>query len=209
MAYRQDSFAVGEYYHLYSRGVDKRKIFLNAQDYRKFLFLLYVCNSEKSIVLRDIGENFERGETLVDIGAYCLMPNHFHLLVRERVDGGISRYMRKVLTSYSMYFNLKNQRQGKLFDSPFKSSWVGSDKYLKYMYSYIHLNPAKLIDKDWRKFIYNKGSLMDYCFSYNNSSISEYRTKKYKILNPIQFPEYFANRSDHKEELKGWLEFTP
>ena len=100
MALRREPFAVEEYYHLYSRGVDKRKIFLNAQDYRKFQFLMYVCNSEKSIVLRNIGKNFDRGRTIVDVGAFCLMPNHFHILVREKIENGISLYMRKLLTGY-------------------------------------------------------------------------------------------------------------
>ncbi len=105
MALRKQQFSVGEYYHLYDRGVEKRKIFQSTQDYKHFIFLMYICNTEKSIVLRDIGKKFNRGETIVDIGAYCLMPNHFHILIKEKIDGGISMYMRKLMTSFSMYFN--------------------------------------------------------------------------------------------------------
>src|SRR3989344_9576413 len=150
MATRKDPLVVNEYYHLYSRGVEKRKIFQSVNDYNHFIFLMYICNTAKSIVLRDVDKNFDRGETIVDIGAYCLMPNHFHILLKGKTDGGISNYMLKLLTEYSMYFNKKYKRTGRLFESVFKSSHVDSEEYLKYLYSYIHLNPAKLIDKNWR-----------------------------------------------------------
>src|SRR3989344_5942831 len=151
MALRKQSFVAGEYYHLYNRGTEKRIIFLDEKDYERFLFLMYICNSIKSIILRDVDENFERGETIVDIGAYCLMPNHFHILAYEKMEGGISQYMRKLLTAYSMYFNKKYKRTGKLYSGVFKSIHANSDRYLKYLYSYIHLNPAKLINKNWRE----------------------------------------------------------
>ena len=206
MALRKDPLVVGEYYHLYNRGVDKRKIFLLQQDYRKFLFLMYVCNSQKSIILRDIGKNFDRDETIVDIGAFCLMPNHFHILVKEKVEGGISTYMRKLLTGYSMYFNRKNSRKGKLFDGAFKSSYATDDRYLKYLYSYIHFNPSKLIDSEWKQNITRDSEkLLDYCFSYSYSSIGEYRSGNYRITQPDAFPSYFLSASEHKSELSDWL----
>src|SRR3989344_2913843 len=120
MALRKQNFVPGEFYHLYNRGTDKRKIFLDEQDYEHFLFLMYICNTTKSIELRNISENFERGETIIDIGAYGLMPNHFHILVHEKIDGGISKYMLKLMTSYSMYFNKKYERTGKLYEGVFK-----------------------------------------------------------------------------------------
>ncbi|HEV7423627.1 MAG TPA: transposase, partial [Candidatus Paceibacterota bacterium] len=138
MALRKQSFAIDEYYHLYNRGTEKRIIFLNKQDYRHFLFLMYICNTVKSIELRNIGENFDREETIVYIGAYCLMPNHFHILVREKIENGISTYMRKLLTAYSMYFNKKYERTGKLYEGVFKSIHASKDAYLKYLYSYTH-----------------------------------------------------------------------
>jgi len=209
MALRREPFAVEEYYHLYSRGVDKRKIFLNAQDYRKFQFLMYVCNSEKSIVLRNIGKNFDRGRTIVDVGAFCLMPNHFHILVREKIENGISLYMRKLLTGYSMYFNLKHTREGKLFDGAFKAINASDDRYLKYLYSYIHLNPAKLIDKNWKNSVRGDNKeILNFCLSYPNSSIGEYKASSYKIINPQRFPDYFSSPTSHMEELAEWLQIT-
>lgn len=208
MALRKQVFAPGEYYHLYNRGTEKRIIFLDEQDYRHFLFLMYICNTEKSITLRSVGEFFERGEEIVDIGAYCLMPNHFHILVREKIEAGISKYMRKLLTGYSMYFNKKYKRTGKLYENVFKSIHAAKDNYLKYIYSYIHLNPAKLIDKNWKE---NKNKspikLLQYVFEYPYSSLKEYTNQKFKIINPSQFPAYFKKPNDHKKELFGWLDF--
>ncbi|OGI45922.1 hypothetical protein A2121_00775 [Candidatus Nomurabacteria bacterium GWB1_40_6] len=208
MTLRKDSFASGEFYHLYNRGTEKRVIFLDKADYDYFLFLMYICNTTKSIKLRDVGENFDREETIVDIGAYCLMPNHFHILVHEKKEGGISKYMLKLMTGYSMYFNKKYKRIGKLYEGVFKSTYANADVYLKYLYSYIHLNPAKLIDKNWKE---NKNknitNLLNYVFAYKCSSLKEYTISKFIIVNPVPFPNYFRKPMDHKKELFEWLSF--
>jgi REP element-mobilizing transposase RayT len=205
MAIRKHPFVVGEFYHLYNRGVERRKLFIDRADYEHMMFLLYICNSQKSIKLRDLGKTFERGETIVDIGAYCLMPNHLHLLTREKQEEGISLYMRKVMTAYSMYFNKKYTRTGTLFEGVFKSTHCGDDRYLKYLYSYIHLNPAKIIDKNWRE-SKNKerAKLTEYVFNYKYSSLQEYLYKPH-IINPKPFPTYFVKPKDHKKELLEWL----
>jgi putative transposase len=208
MALRKQSFAIDEYYHLYNRGTEKRVIFLDVQDYHHFLFLMYICNTEKSIELRNVGENFDRGETIIDIGAFCLMPNHFHVLVREKIKNGISTYMRKLLTSYSMYFNKKYKRTGKLYEGVFKSTYVNKDTYLKYLYSYVHLNPAKIIDKNWKEHNdHNTAKLLDHVFKYPYSSLKEYAEEKFRIINPTVFPSYFKKPIDHKKELFEWLSF--
>ena len=206
MALRKQSFAVGEFYHLYNRGTEKRKIFLDKQDYSYFLFLMYVCNTEKSIKLRDISKKFDREETITDIGGYCLMPNHFHILIREKTEGGISKYTLKLMTGYSMYFNKKYDRTGKLYEGVFKSSHLSNNNYLKYIYSYMHLNPAKLIDRNWRENKQrNSAKLLAYSWSYPYSSLKEYINEKFKILDPQHFPTYFKNPLGHKKELLEWL----
>ena len=208
MTLRKETFAPDEYYHLYNRGTEKRGIFLEKQDYEHFLFLMYICNTTKSIELRRIGENFYRGATIVNIGAYCLMPNHFHIFVKEKIDNGISKYMHKLMTSYSMYFNKKYKRTGKLYEGIFKSTYIDNDNYLKYLYSYIHLNPAKLIDKNWKENkTKNVNNLLNHVFSYPYSSLKEYINQKFKILNPSEFPYYFKKPNDHKKELFEWLNF--
>src|SRR3989344_1270124 len=117
MAYRRIAFAPDEWYHCYNRGVDKRTIFEEPRDYERFLEALYLSNATESIPRGTFQHlphseiiNLERTEPIVAIGAYCLMPNHFHLLIKESVEGGISRFMHRVGTSYTMYFNIKRKR---------------------------------------------------------------------------------------------------
>ena len=111
MSNRKVSFAEGEYYHIYNRGTNKMPIFLDKNDYSRFIQSLFVLNSDSGIKFSDISPGytwtFDRGNTLTDIGAYCLMPNHFHLLVRAKNDTNVSVFMQKLMTSYSMYFNKK------------------------------------------------------------------------------------------------------
>jgi putative transposase len=206
MGLRRTPLVAGEYYHLYNRGVEKRIIFLDKEDYFHFLKLLYICNSKKSITFRNLGKSFERGETIVDIGAYCLMPNHFHLLCHEKIESGISIFMKKLLTAYAMYFNKKYERSGILFQGRFKSEHASTDKYLKYLYAYIHLNPAKLKESKWRELkSYNSGELLNYIKEYPYSSLYEYINNKIKITNPDKFPEYFSNGKAHIKDLFQWL----
>lgn len=146
----REPFAIGEWYHCYSRGVDKRKIFLNKRDYERFMLSLYVGNSHSKIHPSDkqnksFHESLARiiiKDPLVEIGSYCLMPNHFHILIREITEGGIALFMQKVLTGYTMYFNKKNKRNGSLFSGTFHSRHIEDDRYLKKIVSYIHINPV-------------------------------------------------------------------
>lgn len=212
MGYRKQPFALDEYYHLYSRGVEKRVIFLDEEDHNHFLFLMHACNTQRNFKVRDLNDNFDKGEPIVSIGAYCLMPNHFHILTRERIKGGISTYMRKLLTGYAMYFNKKYERTGRLFESTFKSSYAGTDRYLKYLYAYIHLNPAKLIDKSWKEKRRKPISdLLQFSSEYRYSSLCLYLGQTQKIagdiIDPANFPPYFKRANDHKAELFSWLSY--
>lgn len=207
------SFTEGEHYHLYNRGVDKRIIFSSATDYRRFLILLYLANSEHDIRIGNIPkstryEDFfvrERGEPLVAIGAYCLMPNHFHLLVTPLIKDGISRYMLKLQTGYAMYFNTKNERSGSLFQGPFRSTHVDDDRYLQYLYSYIHLNPAKLRDPQWKENVRSRNELLKFVECYPYSSYSAYLNTTHIITNPTMFPDYFSSRDDVVSHIADWL----
>ena len=115
---RKDPFITGEYYHIYNRGIDKRVIFKSENDYKRFIMLLYICNSKDNLFRLDNLINqqqkefneimiLDRGELIVSIGAWCLMNNHFHLLIKQEIDGGITKFMRKLGTGYSMFFNIK------------------------------------------------------------------------------------------------------
>lgn len=157
MGYRRVPFAVDEYYHCYNRGVDKRVVFGRKKEYQRFQELLYLANDTRPIQ-RSFLENYvheeifslPRLQPIVAIGAYCLMPNHIHILIREIIDGGISRFMHKVGTGYTMYFNIAHQRVGNLFVKPFRSKHVDSDVYLQHVGNYIHLNPAELSEAGWK-----------------------------------------------------------
>ncbi|MBI2052978.1 MAG: transposase [Candidatus Ryanbacteria bacterium] len=149
------SFAVGEYYHLYNRGNNKQPIFLSKNDYQRFQRLLYLCNSTQPVAMKDIPAEkiflFERNKTLVDIGAYCIMPNHFHLLVKEKLKRGISMFIQKLATAYSMYFNKRRERTGKLFEGVFRSAHIDDDIHPRHLYAYIHLNPLGRVNKQWKE----------------------------------------------------------
>jgi putative transposase len=219
---RNLTFSVEEFYHVYNRGVEKRLVFLDQQDYYRFISLLYLANGDRPLNMREIRvttpihfsglKRIDQGEKLVDIGAYCLMPNHFHLLLRERVEGGISKFMQRVLTAYSMYFNKKNQRIGSLWEGVYRAQHADSDDYLKYLFSYIHLNPIKLIQSDWKeKGLLNIEKAKKHLKTFEHSSFLDYmEEKRYQniVLNRKNFPEYFLNKLDFESELLEWLSFS-
>lgn len=217
MATRNITFSIGEYYHVYNRGTDKRTIFLDEEDKDRFVKLLYIANSSNPFVFCELPiglpyVEIDRGDVRVAIGAYVLMPNHFHILLKETTDGGIVKFMSKVLTSYSSYFNKKYKRTGRLFEGTFKAQHVDSDRYLKYLFAYIHLNPVKIIEPDWTKNgISNRAVAKDYLAEYIYSSYPEYigvLRKEWKILNRTAFPEYFAEQQDFEEFVNEWLSFN-
>jgi len=215
MAIRPVPFLTGEFYHIYNRGTDKRLLFRDETDKQRFLKLLYISNSVESVIARNILRkssepyDYNRGETLVHIGAYCLMPNHFHILLTPAVDDGVSLFMQKLGTSYSMYFNKRYNRRGTLFEGPFQSKWAGEDVYLKYLFAYIHLNPLKLWSKAGLVNEPNKAETLAFLQNYQYSSLPDYllgNRAKRAIINPAPFPVYFQTAADQLDELKDWLQ---
>ncbi len=211
---RKISFAPNEYFHIYNRGTDKRKIFSHPRDYQRFMESLYLFNSTKRIVLRLVSKkerfSYDREDTIIDIGAYCLMPNHFHLLVRSKNDKDVSSFMQKLQTAYAMYYNKKYKRSGVLFQGSFKAQHVIKDEYLKYLFSYIHLNPIKIIDPKWKeRGINNLSRAKIFLDSYKYSSYMDYANSRLesKILNKKVFPKYFLLKKDFKQFIDFWLTF--
>lgn len=219
---RNISISTGEYYHIYNRGTDKRNIFKNKSDYDRFMMLLYICNADKPVSINDMlkrgGESndifsFDRESTLVSIGAYVLMPNHFHILLKEVNDNGISSFMKKLGTGYSMYFNKRYDRTGGLFEGNYKAKHAHSDEYLKYLYSYIHLNPVKLIDSAWKdNGIKDRESAEKYLNEYKYSSYLDYKNIQRiesGILDKDVFPDYFKDKNSFEQTIDYWLNFCP
>ena len=217
---RTFSFATDEYYHIYNRGTDKRTIFIEPHDYNRFIVLLHLCNNKDPIDIDKLlrgGRTFpdlidlEIKERLVNIGAYCLMPNHFHILVKEINENSISIFMRKLSTAYSMYFNKKYKRSGALFETSFKAKHVNEDRYLKYLFAYINLNPIKLIDSKWKENgIEDKVKAEQYLLNYRYSSYLDFLNKKRKenkILNNETFSQYFQEPKQFVNFVNDWIDY--
>ncbi len=138
----------GGVYHVYNRGVGKQDIFLNDHDYSTFLFYLklYLDNPKNT---KELDLYHKRKHTLrknfyktIDLLCYCLMPNHLHLLIKQKNEKDIIEFMKCLITTYSMYFNRKYDRVGHLFQGRYKAVLVDNDNYLLHLSRYIHLNPV-------------------------------------------------------------------
>lgn len=170
---------IGEIYHIFNRGVDKRIIFQDEQDKFRFIHDLYEFNDKKLVV----SQNFLRRqkmtgvqhpslpkENIVEILAWCLMDNHYHLLVREIEENGIILFMKKIGSGYTNYFNKKYKRSGALFQGRFKCVHIGQESQMQYIPYYIHLNPIEY----FRKYNNNPDSLYQKLIQYRFSSLQDY-----------------------------------
>lgn len=214
MSIRKVKLVSGEYYHVYNRGNSKQKIFHDEEDYLRFAALLYACNQKGYLKVGNLTKgqtlyDIKRGKPIVSIGSYCLMPNHFHILITQSDNDNISNFMQKLSTSYCMYYNKKYKRSGSLFEGKFKSEHIDKDRYFKYLFSYVHLNPVKLIQKDWKEIgIKNKKEVIKYLDSYEYSSYLDFMGEKRIqniILNIEFFPKYFPNKKSFAKEIFEWL----
>ena len=213
---RKHVISEGEYYHLYNRGVEKRNIFLTQEDRGRFKRLLYLANSTERFVYRDTEKKelheIDRGETLVAVGAWVLMPNHFHILVKEIATGGTALFMEKLCTGYSSYFNKRHDRVGPLFQGRYKSQHVISDIHLKYLFAYIHLNPLKLVNPAWKE----RGGIAtarakQFTTSYKDSSYLCYKDTdrdENLLLAKNEFPKYFSEKKDFEDFHTEWFSFS-
>ncbi len=195
MGYRRTPFAPSEYYHCYTRGIDGRLTFQDKQDYERFQEYLYLCNDVAQFDRGDFlkwshAEIFARSRSgeLVTIASYSLMPNHFHIAFQEIGEGGSSKFLQKLGTSYAMYFNAKYQRIGGLFVRPCRSKHISTDHYLKQVVQYIHLNIAELVDPGWKRGVVKSMSKLELRLRrYPYSSLPDYvgaRRPENGILSP-------------------------
>lgn len=150
---RSIQFANNEYYHLYNRGVDKQKIFLRYGHYSRFLTTIRNIFNTGSATPRLFYNQGLALKSKVSLLCYCLMPNHYHLLLQQTIEQGVTEFMHKLDTSYTMFFNKNNHRSGRFFESTFKATRIESEEQLLHISRYIHLNPviAHLVDnpEEW------------------------------------------------------------
>jgi len=152
---RSFQFQTGEYYHIYNRGVDKRDVFMDDEDYLRFLRSMREFNNieaEGGLYMKYLRETKERGgdlissleiksqNRLVEFISYCLNPNHFHFLIKQVVENGITKFIQKISIGYTMYFNQKYSRSGSLFQGTYKAIHVDDDGYLLKLLVYINCN---------------------------------------------------------------------
>lgn len=194
-------FANDCYYHIYNRGVEKRITFQEEKDYLRFLETLdFYRKSPQLMKLSD----FRRTKTnikpvdgqveLVKILSYCLMPNHFHLLIKQELEGGISTFFRKISDSYTRYFNTKYKRVGSLFQGVFKAKLIESDEYLLQLSKYIHRNLSPLEKWEAR--------------SYPYSSYSYYLSGKKHPFCDTEFITAYFSKTNHNLSYRSFVEET-
>ena len=159
---RNGLLAPGEYYHICNRGVNKQTIFHDTRDYIRFLFLIIYFQSPEIfqnitryidlfVKHRMFNINVEKiiKKRTVELVAFCIMPNHFHLILKEVEEGGISSYMQRVLNAYGKYYNTKYERSGHVFQGPYRLVHIEDDRQMRHTSAYIHRNPREI--KNWFK----------------------------------------------------------
>ncbi|KKT39749.1 MAG: Transposase [Candidatus Giovannonibacteria bacterium GW2011_GWA2_44_13b] len=189
---RKVKFTDGEFYHIYNRGTDKRKIFVDENDLERFLQSLREFNNQKPI--GSLFENSFRDKTklgnpvtkLVDIVCYCLNPNHFHLILKQRIDGGLSEFMHRLGSGYTRFFNIKYKRSGVLFQGKFKAKHINSNNYLLRVGTYVNQN--NLVHKIRGNFY--RSSWLEYANKEENLCAKSIILDQFK--NIIEFKEFSA-----------------
>jgi putative transposase len=201
MPLRTVPFVDGEFYHVYNRGVNRRKIFLTERNYSKFIQTIeyYSFNnhrlrfSDYLALSPEIRSDYfnKINEKFIEIVSFVLMPNHFHFLIKQTGENGISKFIRLFQNSYARYFNLKHGRVGHLFQGQFKAVHIDTNEQLLHVSRYIHLNPlTSLVVKSIEE-------LEKYPWSsypiYVGMDVST------KFVTPKQILEQFENRSSYQK----------
>lgn len=229
MPRRKEQFTTGETYHLTIRALDSNLIFLDEKDYFRGVFSIYEFNNvlpveiakrrrdrivekKRERKLADIGSPpifVEQRDKFVEIFAFCFMPNHIHLLVRQSRDGGISKFMQKVGIGLGKYFNKKYERKGHVFQDAFKSVHIESDKQLMTVFNYIHVNPLSLVEPGWKeKGIKNLKKSIKFLEDYKWSSFQDYiGIKNFSSVTERNFlTDLMVDAGGCKKAIENWLE---
>ena len=214
---RKTEFANGEYYHIYNRGVDKREVFLDRNDYLRFIRSVKEFNGQNSIgsifhlesrrkTLKALSASSLRHsmpsgqeQPLVAIICYCLNPNHFHFILRQETNDGISKFMHKLGMGYTNFFNKKYNRSGSLFQGRYKSIHINSNEYLLHLSVYVNANHAihDYKEKDWPY-----SSYLDYAGKREGKLSSKATILGQFDDNPREYEKFMQNNINYFREKK-------
>ncbi len=217
-----------EVFHVVNRGVDKRKVFLDKQDYFRFIHDMFEFNdlnsSNTTYYLfsrryNDVGRRnieFDKVKVrepkprklLVNILAFCLMPNHYHLLLMPKVKDGVPLFMKKLNGGYAKYFNARYERKGALFEGKYKRIAVRNEAHFIHLPYYIHLNPLDLVMPEWRKReLRSHKKAMGFLENYRWSSHLDYLGKKNipSVTRREFLLDFFGGHGGYKRSLESWL----
>jgi len=216
---QKPQFVENQIYHIYNRGVEKRDIFLDDKDYLRFIHDLFEFNDRdsafnvayyfnsksKEVKSQYLEKERKPRKLLVEILLFTLMPNHFHLLLKQKQENGIVKFMQKLGTGYTNYFNKKYDRVGGLFQGRFKAVLINEEAHFIHIPFYFHTNPIDLIygsstSIDWRGQIeflenYRWSSFLDYIGKKNFPSVT---SRKFLL-------EFWGGEKEYRKETEKWL----
>ena len=211
-----------ELFHVLNRGVDKRKIFLDEDDYFRGIHDLFEFNDTEPVnnltyflgkksKNKDVGRPYIKRNSrklLVKIHAFCLMPNHYHMILSPVIENGISLFMKKFNGGYAKYFNEKYERTGSLFEGKYKKIIIKDESHFIHLPYYIHLNPLDLIAPEWReRRLDNFKKAMNFIDSYRWSSHLDYSGENnFPSVTQRDFIlDFFGGSEQYKHKIKDWL----
>ena len=224
MPYRDQQFVNNEIYHITLKAIDDNLLFKNVDDYYRGIFSIYEFNNLNPVSIqrrREFRIRFKEGRgrastfidernKLVEVLAFCFMPNHIHLLVRQLKEGGITKFMSKIGTGYGGYFNRKYDRKGYVFQNRFSMVRIKNDEQLKTVFVYIHTNPISLIEPKWKEVgIKAPKKAIKFVENYKWSSYSDYIGKKNfpSVIEREFLLRIMGSEQDCKDFIENWIRY--
>ncbi|MFM2357343.1 MAG: hypothetical protein RJA61_80 [Candidatus Parcubacteria bacterium] len=195
----------GEMYHVFNRGVDKRDVYLDKYDYVRFYQTLDNFNSVDPIINLRLSKSKRDKKPLVEIVAYSLLPNHFHLIVKQLEEGGISEFMRRVSTGYTSYFNEKYSRSGALFQGVFKRVHVSSEEQRQYLFAYVNENHT-VHGISFEREVIHTSSLHYQGISKSRIIKTSPEVKKYDFIENVAIARYIFEKRTIAEQKQVFFE---
>lgn len=214
---RYEDLAVGECYHVFTRGVEHCPIFLDEQDHRRFYEGMFLFNDTRSSVIThdafrryldvSFGQYCDTRNRLVNIVSFCLMSNHYHLLLEQIAENGISRFLHRLNMGYVKYFNLRHSRTGVLFDGRFQAVLIQKESQLEHVPKYIHLNALDRAGLPWREGIlsgWDKALHVLDNYPWSSHRVYVDGLQELPVVHQQIVTEFFPTGEEYIRSLKDW-----